>query len=54
MDTLLDLAFAGIEALVESQNRVLAPTLAEVEALRTRGRRRAAPKDEKDVWGPPG
>ncbi len=54
LDTPLDLAFAGIGELAEAQNRVLAPTLAEVEALRTRGRRRAAPKDEKDLWGPPG
>jgi ribonuclease PH len=54
LDALLDLAAGGIRTLNAEQDRVLAPTLAEVEAVRTKGRRRpAAPKDEKDLWGRP-
>ncbi len=54
MDTLLDLAFAGVERLAEVQDRALAPVVAEVEALREKGRRRTPPKDERELWGPPG
>ena len=54
LDVLLDLALAGIRDLIAHQRQVLAPVLAEVEALKARGRRRAAPRNEKDLWGPPG
>jgi ribonuclease PH len=53
MDALLDLAMAGIAELVAAQNRVLAPTLAEVDLVRREGRRRVAPRSEKELWGPP-
>jgi ribonuclease PH len=53
-DQLLDLAFDGIAALMAEQRRVLAPLMAEVEAVERQGARRAAPaKDEKDLWGRP-
>lgn len=52
-DQLLDLAFAGIAQLVKAQNEVLAPTLAEVDARRQRGRGRTPPRDEGQLWGPP-
>ena len=55
LDSLLDLALKGISELCEAQNQVLAEVLAEVEEVRSKGRRRAAPpKDEKNLWGPPG
>ncbi len=54
LDVLLDLAFRGIDELVAAQNRVLAPILSEVEAVRRKGRRRTPPKDERKLWGPPG
>jgi ribonuclease PH len=55
LDVLLDLALGGIGRLVGEQSRVLAPLLGEVEAVRSKGPRRAAPpKSEKDLWGPPG
>lgn len=51
LDALLDLAFAGIERLAALQSQELAALLAEVEALRQRGRRRSAPaRDERDLW----
>jgi ribonuclease PH len=54
LDQLLDLAFKGIDELVAAQNEVLAPTLAEVEAVAGRGKRASAePRDERDLWGPP-
>jgi ribonuclease PH len=53
LDQLLDVAFAGVRELVAAQDRVLAPILAEVEALRSRGRRRVKPRDEGSLWGPP-
>ncbi len=53
LDTLLDLAQAGIERLVQAQNRVLEPILAEVEAVRKKGRRRTPPRDERELWGRP-
>ena len=54
MDTLLDLAFRGIEELAAAQNKVLVPILAEVEAARSKGRHQTPPRDEKELWGPPG
>ncbi len=54
MDSLVDLALGGIEQLVALQDQILQPTLAEVEALRQRGRHRTPPKDEGQLWGPPG
>lgn len=54
MNTLLDLAFRGIDQLVAAQNRVLAPTLEEVAAVRERGRRYTPPKSETEIWGAPG
>ncbi|RMH20768.1 MAG: ribonuclease PH [Acidobacteria bacterium] len=54
LDALLDLAAKGIEELVAAQNQALERTLAEVEALRARGRRPVPPKDEGSLWGPPG
>ncbi len=54
LDHLLDLAFAGIRDLAAAQTASLAPILAEVEAVREKGARRAAkPKDEKELWGRP-
>ncbi|MEO8504239.1 MAG: ribonuclease PH [Acidobacteriota bacterium] len=54
MDTLLDLALAGIRQLGALQESVLGPTLAEVCEVQAKGRRKpAAPKDEKDLWGKP-
>jgi ribonuclease PH len=53
-DRLLDLALAGIRSLMEEQRRVLAPILADVEAVKEKGQRSpAAPKNEKDLWGKP-
>ena len=54
LDTLVDLAYRGIDELVAAQNRVLEPVLAEVRALDRQGRRRTPPKDEGELWGPPG
>ena len=54
MDALVDLAFKGIRELAEAQNAALATTLAEVNEVLSRDRRRpAAPKAEKDLWGRP-
>jgi ribonuclease PH len=54
MDSLVDLALAGIGELAEIQRRVLAPTREEVDAVLGRKDRRPAPaKDEKDLWGAP-
>jgi len=54
MDSLIDLALAGIGRLVEAQSRALAPALAEVAEVQAKGQRRhAPPKDEKDLWGRP-
>jgi len=54
LEVLLDLAASGIEQLVAAQNRVLAPILAEVEAVRRSGRHYTPPRDEGELWGPPG
>jgi ribonuclease PH len=54
LDALLDLALAGIDELGRHQRAALEDRLAEVEQLRTRGRRpRSRPKDEGELWGPP-
>lgn len=52
-DRLLDLALVGIEQLCAAQNEVLADRLEEVDAVLSKPRRKAAPKDEKDLWGRP-
>ena len=52
-DRLLDLALAGIESLCAAQNEALADRLAEVDAVLAKPRRKAEPKDEKDLWGRP-
>lgn len=54
LDQLLDLAMAGIGELTRLQNEALAPILDDVESLRQRGRRRTPPRDERELWGPPG
>ncbi|MEM8962070.1 MAG: ribonuclease PH [Acidobacteriota bacterium] len=54
MDRLVDLALGGIADLATLQRQAIATTLAEVEAVRDRSRVKAAPKDEKSLWGPPG
>ncbi len=53
LDTLLDLAFGGIETLVAAQNEALAGVLAEVEAVQNRRHQRSAPRDEQSLWEPP-
>ena len=53
LDALLDGALASIGRLCELQREVLAETLAEVDSLRGRSRRKAPPKDESSVWGAP-
>lgn len=52
-DLLLDLALTGISELCRLQTETLADTLAEVESVRGRERRRTPPKDEASVWGRP-
>ncbi len=54
MDALLDLAFKGIGELAAAQNAALASTLEEVAEVLSKGRRTAAPKPEKEMWGRPG
>jgi ribonuclease PH len=54
MDALVDLAFKGIRELAATQDAALAGTMAEVNDVLSRDRRRpAAPKSEKDLWGRP-
>jgi ribonuclease PH len=54
LDALVDLALAGITELTAIQNRALAATRAEVEAVLAKSNRRPAPaKSEKDLWGAP-
>jgi ribonuclease PH len=54
MDALVDLAFKGIRELAAAQDAALTATLAEVEDVLSRDRRRPAPpKSEKDLWGRP-
>lgn len=52
-DRLLDLAFEGIATLCERQNAVLRDRFEQVESLQSRGRTKAEPRDEKELWGPP-
>ncbi len=54
LQTLLDLAFGGIDELVAAQNKILEPLMAEVEAVQRKGRHRTPPRDEGELWGPPG
>ncbi len=54
MDTLLDLAFRGIDELAAAQNKVLEPVMTEVKAVLRKGRRHTPPRDESELWGPPG
>ncbi len=55
LDRLLDLALAGIAELAQRQRAALADRLALVAELRQRGRRAPTPpRDERDLWGPPG
>ncbi len=53
LDALLDGALQSIGRLCELQREVLADTLAEVESLRGRSRRKVPPKDESSVWDAP-
>src|SRR3954453_22648339 len=54
MDALVDLAFKGIAELAAAQSAVLAATLEEAQQALSKDRRKpAAPKSEKDLWGPP-
>ena len=54
LDSMLDLAMAGIARLVELQREILTPTLEEVEAVRSKSDRKPAePKSESDLWGRP-
>lgn len=53
LNTLLDLAFLGLDRLFAAQNEALATVLEQVESVRRRGRPRAEPKDESSLWGPP-
>ncbi len=53
LDTMLDLALAGIRSLVEIQNQALASILKDVDSVRQHGRRRTEPRDEGSLWGPP-
>jgi ribonuclease PH len=54
MDALLDLALAGIGELAAAQAAVIQPLMSEVSEVLARGKRRgAAPKPERELWGPP-
>ena len=54
LDRLIDLAVAGIGRLGEVQRQVLAPTMAEVEAILAKeDRSPAEPKSEQELWGEP-
>ena len=54
MDALVDLALKGIGELAAAQDAALAQTMAEVtEVLAKDHRRPAAPKSEKNLYGPP-
>ena len=55
MDALVDLAMQGIAQLAAVQAEALRPAMLEVAEVVARGQRRpAAPKPERDLWGPPG
>jgi ribonuclease PH len=54
LDALVDLALDGIERLGEIQRETLAATLAEVDEVLAKGRRRQAPaRPEAELWGRP-
>jgi ribonuclease PH len=53
LDALLELAFGGIEELLEHQRSSLEAILAEVEEARSSHRSRAPARSERDLWGPP-
>jgi ribonuclease PH len=54
LDALVDLALAGVERLGELQRETLAGTLAEVDEVLAKGRRRQAPaRPESELWGRP-
>lgn len=54
LDGMLDLAFQGIERMAREQSRALESVLADVDAVRRHGERRAArPQDEDELWGAP-
>lgn len=53
LDQLMDLAIDGIGTLCALQGEALSETLAEVESVRSKKRRKAPPKDEASVWGRP-
>jgi ribonuclease PH len=52
-DQLLDMALCGVEQLARAQTVAVAHLVAEVEDVLSRPRRKASPKDEKDLWGRP-
>lgn len=55
LDTLIDLSLEAIGELARMQDEALADSRAEVEAVLGKGERRpASPKEESDLWGPPG
>ncbi|HEX2163223.1 MAG TPA: ribonuclease PH [Thermoanaerobaculia bacterium] len=54
LDALVDLALAGVARLGDLQRQTLAGTLAEVEEVLAKGRRRPAPaRPESELWGRP-
>jgi len=54
LDTLMDLALAGIAELVRHQESVLAEVLDGVDEVRSKKvRQPAAPMDERELWGKP-
>ena len=53
LDELLELAFGGLATLSRAQEDALASTLAAVGELRGRGRRKAKPRDEGELWERP-
>ncbi len=54
LDRLLDLALAGVARLAEAQREALGERLAWVDERQEKGRRpKTAPKDERELWGPP-
>ena len=53
LDALIDLALHGIAELAAAQDRAVAATMTEVDAVLRTGRRRTPPRDERDLWGAP-
>lgn len=54
LDSLVDLALDGVGQLAEVQAGALDSLLEEVRSLEAEGRRRAEPRSEDELWGPPG